>query len=159
MAEHVRDFDAIILGGHWGQILSQGKLQDVLDEIKELSEKVPLIIVMASPTQFDQDVGLKYMLARALHLSFSIENFTREKDVLARKANDMLDDYTSNFRNVLFLDRFTLFNVKGYTSDVSESGAPYSLEGAHISILGSEQAARSFIRSGTYHEMRRRLQI
>jgi peptidoglycan/LPS O-acetylase OafA/YrhL len=158
LSENMAGFDAIILGGHWGQVLSQGKFQDVLDAIRVLSERAPLILVMASPTQFDQDVGQKYLLARALNLSFSANAFTRKKDILASEANDKLKGYASNFKNVLFLDRSILFNVNGYPSDVSESGAPFSLEGVHISILGSEQAARGFTRSEIYNEMRQRLQ-
>jgi peptidoglycan/LPS O-acetylase OafA/YrhL len=158
LAEHARDFDAIILGGEWGKILSQGKLQDVLDNIKELSEKAPLIIVMASPTQFDQNVGQKYLLATALESPFSMKSFTKKKDTIAREANGILKEYTSNFKDVLFLDRSLLFNVNGRPSDVSESGAPFSFEGIHLSILGSEQAARGFRQSELYDKVRQRLQ-
>jgi peptidoglycan/LPS O-acetylase OafA/YrhL len=157
LAGHAADFDVIILAGSWHAVLLQDKLKEVQDVIKTLSEKTPLVIIMASPTQFDQDIGRKYLFAQARNRSFSIKDFTKEQDLLADKANTILEAYASSFKNVIFLNRLAMFNENGYPSDVSETGAPYSWEGKHISILGAEQAARNFLRTRTYDEIRRRL--
>ena len=61
--------------------------------------------------------------------------------------------------NVIFISRDDLFAVDGTPSDVTEEGIPYTLDGRHISVYGSLNAARSLMASPVYVELRQRMQV
>ena len=51
------------------------------------------------------------------------------------------------------IDRESIFNNGGVPADLTKDGMPFTLEGTHISIYGSKNAAASFIDSNQYQAL------
>ena len=62
-------------------------------------------------------------------------------------ANTLLKEHAKNFSNVIYIDRDSLFNRNGVPTDLTKDHIPFTLEGFHISIYGSKEAANLFMNS------------
>jgi peptidoglycan/LPS O-acetylase OafA/YrhL len=147
LVDNAAMFDVIVLAGHWGQVLEQGKLHGTLDLISYLSSRTKLVIVMASPKLYDFNVSRVYLMLRLRGIPMKLDDTRQEKDAPATAANEILSNYARRYTNVLFIDRQSMFSINGAISDTSADGVPFSQEGIHLSIHGSKQAAFIFEKS------------
>jgi len=114
-------------------------------------------VIMPSPRSFDVDIRNKYEASLLLGATFRIDRYGHTYDADALRANSDLAAYARQFGNVMYLDRGDVFNSYGRPSDVTEQGIPFSLDGFHISILGSRSAAQGFTRTKPYQTLMARI--
>ncbi|EGM78156.1 Putative acyltransferase [Rheinheimera sp. A13L] len=157
LAENASSYDFAILSGDWGDVLKQGKLEGTLRLIQSLAPTLKLIVLMASPKQFDFDIMASFKKSIFLDTNFDVSRAPHVKDYLTLNAHKLLKEASDKYSNVLFVDRYSMFVVDGRLSDVTAENIPFSLDGAHISIYGSKQAAETFLKSSQFSEIKERL--
>jgi len=150
-------YDFVVLGGHWGNVLSHNKLADVVDLIGLAASKSKFVVVMASPKQFDADVMALYRKSILYGAVFDISKVGTLSDKQTIEANRLLEDASKKYGNVIYVDRESIFNLDGRASDLMEGNIPFNLEGVHISIRGSKAAASNFLHSQKYEDFRQML--
>jgi hypothetical protein len=156
LLDNLSRYDFVILAGDWGDVLKQNKLSGMLDLVAHLSRHVPLVVIMASPKQFDSNVGEIYKKTLYYGSSFDIEKISRSTDELTLLANAKLADMAHQHTNIVFVDRDAMFHLGGIPSDLTLENKPYSLEGQHLSVYGSKAAATAFMMSDKFPDFRRR---
>lgn len=149
----VDNYQMVILGANWASIESAGDLSGSLALVDELVRRGKLVVIMPSPTLFDQDIHAVYTKSRLFGVRFIRSAVTTNRDAEAQLVNAELRDAASTRHRVLFLDRSSMFNQDALTSE----GRPYSLDGGHISIYGARQAAIKFSGSHTLEDLRQAL--
>lgn len=137
-------FDTIILAAHWLQVFEKGDLNSLSDVIETLKSKKLKVIIMPSPTIFDQNILSKFKFYNFNNLDFDIEKSHKEKDKVAEAINNNIEKEISGYGE--FIKRENLFNF----SQVTNQGIPYSLDGRHISIYGAHAAYDRFLNSDQY---------
>ncbi len=152
LAEYLSNYDFVIFGGNWAEVNEQNKISDVYDMIAHAVNKTQLVIIMASPSQFDSDVGLLYKKSVFYKEKFDIKKIAQHRNIGAIEMNKQLEELSKKNPNILYIDQNSLFHVDGLPSDLSRANIPYSFDGKHISIYGSKQAAYSFLKTGRYSE-------
>lgn len=150
MLDHMGEYDLIIFAGSWGAVREKGLLNDVFDAIETAANTGRQVVVMAAPTSFDVNVKTMYERSVLLERYFDIGFYSRQKDVLSSTANLELETFASTMKNVLFLQRDSLFNIHGVPSDVTSENVPFSLDGSHISLYGSKMSGGAFMSSNQY---------
>lgn len=151
---NVSDYDFAVLSGSWRNIHLANKMQGVYDAISHAAKKTELVIVMAAPTYFDVNVRYVYVRSVLFDLGFDINRFSKNSDMAAVEANQLLEKFTRKYSNVFFLNRDEIFHVNGLPSDVTQENIPYSFDQfGHISIYGSIMASKSFKQSNSYYEL------
>jgi len=153
--DNILSFDFVILGGQWGVVLDQDKMAGVFDLIDFIAPRVKLVIVMSSPKQFDQNIMLNYRKSIFFSEPFDITKFSNRNDKSAAEANSLLQVKSKQYKNVLFVDRSALFSINGKLSDVTSENFPFSLDGGHISVYGSQSTVGSFLSSDIYSDIKR----
>ncbi|QJD59321.1 acyltransferase [Pseudomonas sp. gcc21] len=144
-------YDLIILAGQWGAVQEHNHMRNVVKAIDYLAERTGMVVVMASPTTFDVSVADMYKRSLRFGGEFDITRFRKTRDVPAREANSLLADYASRHANVMFIDRHSMFHVKGVRSDVTAENVPFGLDpSGHISLYGSRMAAKAFRETAVY---------
>lgn len=144
------NYDLVIFGGNWGSINSENKMRGVYDAISSAAKHAKLVIVMASPAQFDVKVGSLHEKLAFYNMNFAKLKLDRFRDRPAAEANEKLDELAKAHANVFYIDRESMFNLDSIPSDVSNANIPFSLDGVHISIYGSKVAAYSFLKTQKY---------
>jgi peptidoglycan/LPS O-acetylase OafA/YrhL len=155
--EHASEFDFVVLAGHWGQMLPQGRMKDTEGLVDELARKVPLIVLMPSPVVYDSNINVTFQKLRSFGEAFDPRHASRQRDRFAIAGHEELRRIAARHTNVVYLERDTLFRANGSPSELSASGRPFSLDGYHISIYGAEQAAEEFLDSVQGRQMVARL--
>lgn len=157
LLDNIQKYDFVVLGGSWGTVLTQNKMNGALDLIKLAATKSKLVVLMPTPKQFDVDAMFLFKRSLMFKADFDLGRVSTEKDIKAKEANQMLASMASKFDNVLYIDRESMFSANGSPSDLTKDQIPFSLDGRHISVYGSKAAAESFMKSPQYQELQRRL--
>ena len=144
------NYDFVIFGGDWGSIISENKMPGVYDAISSAAKHTKLVILMASPAQFELKVGSLHEKLVFYDMNFAKLKLNRHRDLPAIEANQKLEELAKKHTNVFYIDRDSMFNLDGIPSDVSKTNIPFSLDGVHISIYGSKVAAYSFLKTKKY---------
>ena len=152
LADYFSNYDFVIFGGNWAEVNEQSKMADVYDVISNAVHKTKLVILMASPSQFDSDVGLLYKKSVFYKEKFDIKKIAQHRNIGAIEMNKQLEELSKKYPNVFYINQESLFNLDGTPSDLSRENIPYSFDGKHISIYGSKKAAYSFLKTGRYSE-------
>jgi len=156
--DNLSKYDFAVLSGMWGDVLTKNKMQSVFDLIHVASSSTRVVVIMASPKQFDSDIMVLYKESLLYRTMFDLTKVTTIKDKKALEANSMLQAASAIYSNVIFVDRDSLFTINGRMSDVTKDGIPFSLDGGHLSIYGSESAGTLFLQSQKYKEFRHAIQ-
>lgn len=143
----LNQYQIIILGARWGDVLSSNQFDGVVDLIEKIIDKNKIIILMPSPKQFDSNVLDIYLRKHHQGQIFDIGKVRSSNDLAALQANKLLENISNKSKNVIYISRDEIFAINGKTSDVTEAGIPFSLDGGHISIYGSKAAANYFLNS------------
>lgn len=149
MQEHKKKYDFIIFSGMWSAVLKKNQLSDVTDLINLISQDAKLIIIMASPKQYDYNPFIDFRKKFLYEKNFDINKISAKNDIYAKQANDLLKQFSKNYSNVVFLDRDLLFKQ----GEVSTSGIPFTAEGMHTSIYGSKEIAKQFIHTTNHRNL------
>jgi len=150
-------YELVVLGGAWGNLLRQGRLDGALRALAELAARSRQVVVMPAPRQYDADVTSAFLRARLHGQTLDVAAFPATADAASREAHERLRAVAQRLPNVLFVPREHLFAGAAGPSDVDAEGVPYSLEGWHVSIRGARAAAENFLRSPSYGLLRTRL--
>lgn len=106
---------------------------------------------MDEPYQFAENIGDRYKQPLWRHHYFDIRPYTSVKmDNKIKATSQQLDQLSANSVQTLHLRRSDLFSPTHYAVD----DIPYSLDGGHISVLGSLAAERYFIAQGGNEKLR-----
>ena len=95
---------------------------------------------MPSPKRYDQNVNALYVRSVFFKQAFDLSSVSSVADESAVQAHQQLEQFAEQFNNVILIDRSQLF-----AGDVTSAQVPYSADGGHISIYGSEAAADLFM--------------
>ena len=152
-AENVSKYDVAILGGHWANYAAINKLDGVLDLIDYAASRTKLVVVMAAPKQFDVNPVEDYNKCLLEKKPFDITQVPATIDEGEVQANRLLEDASKRYKNVLFVDRDSMFTADGVPSDVTRDNVPFSLEGNHVSAFGSKAAGMAFLQSQKYKDL------
>ncbi len=146
----LKDFDFVIFGGQWADVIKKQKFNEVLEIINiAAADEEKLVIIMPSPELFIKR-SLKNYIYRP-----SIENtlVNSVKEQHAAIANKRLSDEANNFENVFFLERHSIFRNSGLPSALTNDNLPYPSDGSHISIYGAKKAAETFLQTDTFERI------
>lgn len=154
IVENISKYQFVIIGGNWGDLVSKGKMNDVLNFLDYIAPKVKTIIIMASPKQFDENVMEIANKKLNFGYEFSLSKLKSHKDKNAFEGNEILSNISKKYVNVMFIDRNAIFNSFGKPSDLTTDSLPFSMDGGHISIYGAKSAAAEFLLSKKYVEIK-----
>jgi peptidoglycan/LPS O-acetylase OafA/YrhL len=156
-AENVSKYDLAILAGNWASYVVVNRFGSVLDLIDFAASRTKLVVLMAAPKQFDVNPVDAYNKALLEKKPFDIRQIPTSADLEEVRANRLLEEASRRYKNVLYIDRESMFNVDGISSDVTRENVPFTLEGAHVSVYGSKAAGAAFVQSSKYRELVTRL--
>lgn len=151
--KHFSDYDFVVLSGAWGNILEQDKLEGVLSLIRRSAKESKFVLVMASPKQYDKNVMDAYKKSLVFDSAFDISKFSYKRDDITTKAHTLILQESKKHTNVIFVDRASIYG----DSETTANGIPLSLDGGHISILGSKTVSDNFLRSEIYQDFVKKL--
>lgn len=157
--ENIAKYDVVILGGNWMVYSEINRFDAVLDLIDFAASRTKLVVVMAAPKQFDVNPVDAYNKCVLEKRPFDITQMAAAVDVEEARANHLLEEASKKYKNVLYIDRDSMFNVDGVPSDVTKDNMPFSLEGNHISASGSRAAGACFLQSQKYRDFVSLLQM
>lgn len=139
LAENLKSYDLVVYGGEWDQIENYGYLDDVISLLEyTLASSDAEVILMTTPIKFTPQ-----SVERAIYFSDGARLTERaEHEAQLERIHDAFNAFAARHARVHFWDREMIF---GDNPTVSPEGLPYSLDGGHVSIYGSLQAAETFI--------------
>ena len=150
LKENMHRFKNIIYAGSWGRVLDVGQIEDVKFVIDKSAKMGVNVIIVAAPHRYNKNPLQGFY--RSLYLGSPFDISTFDDDVLTTEANLRLNKFSKEYTNVYFIDRAMLY-TKQKTFDLYGLAVPYSLDGVHISMLGSKYAAKHFLNQDNYNEV------
>lgn len=152
LAENMHKYDYLIFAGHWKQIKSKDQLQNLDTLLKQANKLNIPIFIMAAPYAFDKNIGNAYKAKVWINQPFDLSHYSNDEyDKVTRIANKEILEISSAYKNVFYIPRSALYSEKNLT----HSGAPYSLDGGHISIIGSHGSADFFKKSNEFSTLKK----
>ena len=150
-AKNIEQYDYLIFSGAWSYIVSNAEsLRNVEALIKMAQGTGKRIIIMDEPYQFEVNIGESYKKSVWDRRQFEITKYlVNGKNAKQKEVDTILAALAAGHENTLLLSRNMLFSE----TQTNESGVPYSLDGEHISVIGSLSAAEYFIRGNNYHRL------
>lgn len=144
LENHAKDFATIIIAGHWSQIYDKFGYPEIEKLIHEMESFGKRIIIMPSPTIFDQNILSKFKFYNFNNINFDTPTLRKEHDKKASLLNDKIE--LSISKDSIFIRREYLFNA----NDTTSIGIPYSLDGNHISIYGAHASFDKIVTTDYY---------
>ena len=151
LSEHMDKYDYLIFAGMWKAVSQKNQLENfdnLLAEAKKLN--IP-VIIMAAPYSFDKNIGNLYKKSIWLDQEFSLSNYVNDEYDFSRKnANQAIKKISNKYSNTLFIDDVDLYSKDHLTKE----GYAYSIDGNHISVIGSKGSAQFFEKSQKFLELK-----
>ncbi|WP_201615703.1 acyltransferase family protein [Psychrobacter urativorans] len=151
LENNMDDYKNIIFAGSWDTPLILGQLEDFKQVVDKAANLDKNIFIMAAPYRYQKNLLAELKKSIYFGLPFNIDAIDG-KDTVVAKANRELKALAEKYSNVYYIDRSLLYEESN-TFDVGEVTVPYSLDGGHISILGSKYSAKHFINHPDYEVM------
>ena len=150
-AKNFEKYDYLIFSGAWSYIVSNAEsLRNVEALIKMAHGTGKRIIIMDEPYQFEANIGELYKKSIWDRRQFDITKYlVNGKNAKQKEVDTILTALTAGNKNTIFLSRSMLFSE----TQTNGSGVPYSLDGEHISVIGSLSAAEYFIKGNNFHRL------
>ncbi|MBU3938886.1 acyltransferase [bacterium] len=143
-----KKYKNIIFASSWNSVLQQGYMDDFLHVVDEASKQGINVFVMATPTSYIRDP-----IPLFIRSVYEDEPFILNKYERSYKSNNYVNDFLSKklktYPNVYFIDRKMMFENTS-TFEYKGSSVPYSLDGNHMSLIGSIHAADYFSTTAEY---------
>lgn len=136
-------FDIVVLGGDWGSLAETEMFTDALELVDYLSSRVGKVIILPSPTRFEFNVARAWPTAVKNGYPINLDNYVGPRDKVVAQAHNKFRELEHRFKNVLFIERDTLFNP----NHLSDEGVPYSYDGGHINTAGAKSLFTNFKRN------------
>ena len=142
--KNVHHYDVVILAGSWLAVMSNNHQQDFSDLISHLKSLDKKVVVMAAPYTFNKHVGNSYKRALWVGQDFNLEgDMSNIQQQRLQQAHQKIEQLLAPYPSMLFLKQPDLFAA----SQLDTQGAPYSLDGGHLTIAGSLASADYFSHS------------
>ncbi|MBR9847407.1 MAG: acyltransferase [Algicola sp.] len=148
LKKNLKNYKNVIFAGSWDSALSKNQLDDFKLVVDEASNMGVNVFIMAAPHRYENSIMKKFYRSIYFNSDFDI-NEVSDKDHKMKIANSQLKDLSKKYENVHFIDRKELFNATN-TFRINKLEVPYSLDGGHISIIGSKYSALHFMNSENY---------
>lgn len=150
-AKNFEKYDYLIFSGAWSYIVSNAEsLRNVEALIKMAQGTGKRIIIMDEPYQFEANIGELYKKSIWDRRQFDITKYlVNGKNAKQKEVDTILTALTAGNKNTIFLSRSMLFSE----TQTNGSGVPYSLDGEHVSVIGSLSAAEYFIKGNNFHRL------
>lgn len=148
LKENMHNYKNVIFAGSWGSVLSKGQIDDVKSVIVSAASKGVNVFVMAAPYAYRKN-PLKDFYQSIYFNRVANYDDLGSGDEVTNKANLYLREFSQNYSNVHFIGRDLLYR-KSNTFDAYGLVVPYSLDGGHISMLGSKSSAKYFMQHPEY---------
>ncbi|EJE4534142.1 acyltransferase [Vibrio parahaemolyticus] len=150
LSNHMGEYDNLIIAGSWGAVYDQGHIDEVVNVIKVAASLDINVIIMSAATRYDTDIKRRF-LSSVFNDNFKLEAslIPKNKDKFVLAAHEILEDVSNKFDNVTLIKREHLFN-KSDTFEKDGFTIPYSLDGGHISLLGSLESSKFFSKTSMY---------
>lgn len=153
LSQNMHKYDYLIFVGSWKSVNKHhlDNFENLLAEATKLN--IP-IIIMASPYSFNTNIGNVYKRSTWLGQEFNLSKYVNDDYDLSRvKANQTIKEVSSKYPNTFFIEDIELYS----NNHLTENGFPYSLDGGHISLLGSQSSANYFEKGLKISELRSKL--
>ncbi|MFH4454441.1 acyltransferase family protein [Vibrio alginolyticus] len=145
-----RKYDNIILAGSWDGLLDDNKHFNDLMEVVDIADKNDVrLLVMPTPPRYKRGVNPISYWSRLLLVGEDESKVSRL--LIPSKANDLLEGMLTNTK-AKFLQQRDIYSPDGMF-ELNGMKVPYTLEGYHISLLGSSNAYKHFSSMNSYSEM------
>lgn len=139
LAQNLQNYDTIVYGAEWDGIDGHGYFDGFLELLDHtLATTDANVILMTVPVKFTRP-----SVQRAVYFSDG-NRLVLRKDEEERLAllHDRLAQMAAENPRLRFMDREEIF---GEDQILTEDRLPYSLDGGHVSIYGSLEAAKSYL--------------
>jgi len=143
-----KKYKNIILSGSWSDVVLQGFLKDTEKVIYEAQKNGINVFIMPTPLAYKQNPLSKFYRQVYRGEETNIVSYISKYEH-NNKFNDILFDISEKYQKVYFIKRNSLFNGNGLF-DYKGINVPYSLDGDHISLLGSLFTVKTFEESPYY---------
>lgn len=154
LSQNMNKYDYLIFVGSWKAVNNKNHLDNfdnLLAEAKKLN--IP-VVVMASPYSFKINIGNLYKRSVWLSQKFNLSNYVdNEYDFSRVRANQAIKELSSKYPNTFFIEDIDLYSKDHLT----ENGVPYSLDGGHMSLVGSKSSANYFEKGQRISELRSKI--
>jgi len=151
LKENMHKYKNLIFAGHWSSMFNQGQFKDVELVIDKSAKMGANVFIMAAPYRYKKNPLQDFYRSIYFNHPFDIKN-TYGNDTSVKKANIRLKKLAFKYENVYFIERNLLY-TENNTFKINGINVPYSLDGEHISILGSKYSAKHFMSQGAYTEI------
>jgi len=151
LKQNMHKYKNIIYAGAWDRALEKGQISDVESLIVISSKTSANIFIMAGPPRFKKNPLLYFYKNIYLNNPFNINTIDTD-DTLMTEANSRLEQLSQSIENVHFIDRSLIYSDEN-TFELDGLTIPYTLDGGHISILGSKNSAKYFMEQEKYNEI------
>lgn len=145
----VDQYDVIVLSGVWSKLDHVGMLGEVTSLIQTLTQTHnKKVVVMAQPHHLERT-----SVMRAVYTNGALE--VRDTDQGVAQLNQSFKDLSLTNDNLFFIGRDAMFDEQGpFGPLLSADGVPYSWDGGHLSIYGSLEAGKNFIKSDQFKALK-----
>ena len=141
LAQNLEQYDVLIFAGRWSDIVGQNQQKGFADLLKFAEQHHKKVIVMSEPYAFDQNISALFKRALWLNLNFNLNQYMDNPKATEQiYATKVIDDIVSAHPNTLLLKRNDLFSP----NQMATTNTPYSLDGRHMSIVGSLASEQYF---------------
>ena len=131
----------MIFAGRWSDIVGQNQQKGFADLLKFAEQHHKKVIVVSEPYAFDQNISALFKRALWLNLNFNLNQYMDNPKATEQiYATKVIDDIVSAHPNTLLLKRNDLFSP----NQMATTNTPYSLDGRHMSIVGSLASEQYF---------------
>jgi peptidoglycan/LPS O-acetylase OafA/YrhL len=152
--ENISKYDVVILGAAWGDYVKFDFVDEIKKIIAEVSKNEALMVIMSAPKYHDLDLLAVYRNSRWRGVAINYHSVPSMPDAEMLEANLTLERIARKHKNVIFIDRSSLFSSDGVPSDWMENGIPYAYDKRHIGISGSLEAAKNLIKSTALDDLK-----
>lgn len=155
LAKNMDKYDVLIFAGRWSDIVGknqQSGFANLLDITEQHHKKV---IVMSEPYAFKKNISLLFKRAMWLHRDFNLNYYMKsDRATQQRYATEVINNMVYKHSNTLLLTRDDLFRP----NQMANGNTPYSLDGRHMSIIGSLESAKYFEKQPKYDVLKQFLE-
>jgi hypothetical protein len=149
--ENIHNYKNIIFAADWDNVLKVEQFEDLEDLIRKAASLNLNVFIMAAPYRYDKSPLSDFYRSAYFGDQF-INTDSGDNDALIRQAHTRLKELSEQYSNVHFIDRDLLY-TENNTYMLGSTIVPYSLDGRHISMLGSKNSAKYFMQQPQYDEM------
>jgi peptidoglycan/LPS O-acetylase OafA/YrhL len=147
LSKHIDQYDVLIFAGRWSDIVKQNQQQGFANLLQITDKNNKKVIVMSEPYAFNKNISLLFKRAMWLDRDLSLQSYMNNpKATEQKRATKIINEIVSKHPNTILLTQQDLFK----SDQMATNKIPYSLDGRHISIIGSLASAQYFEQQAKY---------